>query len=106
MKKMQALINNAGHAGATTYEEMAQMMLDLTIESKFDATSVHGEMILRQLVRKPMNQQQRPNFERVIMPEDYVVLSVLTALKQNPSFSVSMSSSYLKYQLIQKNGNA
>jgi hypothetical protein len=101
MKKMQALINNAGHAGATTYEEMAQMMLDLTIESKFDATSVHGEMILRQLVRKPMNQQQRPNFERVIMPEDYVVLSVLTALKQNPSFSVSMSSSYLKYQLIQ-----
>lgn len=101
MKKMQALINNTKHAGAKTYEEMAQMMLDLTIESKFDATSVHGEMILRPLVRKATNQQLRPNFERVVMPEDYVVLSVLTALKQNPSFSVSLSSSYLKYQLIQ-----
>lgn len=101
MKKMQALINNANHAGATTYEEMAQMMLDLTIESHFDATSVHGEMILRQLVRKPINQHLRPNFERVVTPDDYVVLSVLTALKQNPSFSVSLSSSYLKYQLIQ-----
>lgn len=101
MKKMQALINNGQHAGATTYEEMAQMMLDLTIESRFDATSVHGEMILRQLVRKVNNQQKRPNFERLIMPEDYVLLSVGTALKQNPSFSVSMSSSYLKYQLNQ-----
>ena len=101
MKKMQALINNANHAGATTYEEMAQMMLDLTIESGFSATSVHGEVILRQLVRKPMNQQLRPNFERVVTSDDYVVLSVLTALKQNPSFSISLSSSYLKYQLIQ-----
>lgn len=101
MKKMQALINNSNHAGAKTYEEMAQMMLDLTIESHFDATSVHSEIILRQLVRKPINQQLRPNFERVITSDDYIVLSVLTALKQNPSFSVSLSSSYLKYQLIQ-----
>jgi hypothetical protein len=101
MKKMQALINNGKHAGATTYEEMAQMMLDLTIESGFDATAVHGEMILRQLVRRPINQQLRPNFERVVMPDDYVVLSVITALKQNPSFSVSLSASYLKYQFIQ-----
>lgn len=101
MKKMQALINNQNHAGANTYEEMAQMMLDLTIESHFDASAVHGEMILRQLIRNPINQQKRPNFERIVMPEDYVVLSVLTALKQNPSFSVSLSSSYLKYQLIQ-----
>lgn len=101
MKKMQALINNQNHAGASTYEEMAQMMLDLTIESHFDASAVHGEMILRQLIRRPMNQQKRPNFERIVMPGDYVVLSVLTALKQNPSFSVSLSSSYLKYQLIQ-----
>jgi hypothetical protein len=101
MKKIQALIHNQNHAGATTYEEMAQMMLDLTIESKIDATAVHGEMIIRQLIRKPMNQQKRPDFARVVMPEDYVMLSVLVALKQNPSFSVSMSASYLKYQLVQ-----
>lgn len=101
MKKMQALIHNQNHAGASTYEEMAQLMLDLTIESGFDATSVHGEVIIRQLIRKPINQQKRPNFERIVMEEDYTILSVLTALKQNPSFSVSFSSSYLKYQLIQ-----
>ena len=101
MKKIQALIHNQNHAGATSYEEMAQMMLDLAIESKIDATAVHGEMIIRQLIRKPMNQQLRPDFTRVIMPEDYTILSVLVALKQNPSFSVSMSASYLKYQLVQ-----
>jgi len=101
MKKIQALIHNQNHAGATTYEEMVQMMLDLTIESKIDAASVHGEMIIRQLVRRPMNQQLRPDFSRIVMPEDYVLLSVLVALKQNPSFTVSMSASYLKYQLVQ-----
>lgn len=101
MKKIQALIHNQNHAGATTYEEMAQMMLDLTIESKIDATAVHGELIIRQLIRKPLTQQKRPDFSRVIMPQDYVMLSVLVALKQNPSFSVSMSASYLKYQLVQ-----
>lgn len=101
MKKIQALIHNQNHAGATSYEEMSQMMLDLTIESKIDAVSVHGEMIIRQLIRKPMNQQKRPEFSRIVMPQDYVMLSVLVALKQNPSFSVSMSASYLKYQLVQ-----
>lgn len=101
MKKIQRLIHNQNHDGATTYEEMAQMMLDLTIESKIDATSVHGEMIIRQLIRKNVNEQQRPDFSRIIMPGDYKILSVLVALKQNPSFSVSMSASYLKYQLIQ-----
>ncbi len=101
MKKIQALIHNQNHAGATTYEEMAQMMIDLTIESKIDATAVHGEMIIRQLIRKPLNQRERPEFSRIIMPEDYTILSVLTALKQNESFSMSMSASYLKYQLLQ-----
>lgn len=101
MKKIQALIHNQNHAGATTYEEMAQMMLDLTIESKIDASAVHGEMIIRQLIRRPMAQQKRPDFSRIVMSQDYVMLSVLVALKQNPSFSVSMSASYLKYQLVQ-----
>jgi hypothetical protein len=101
MKKIQALIHNQNHAGATSYEEMAQMMLDLTIESKIDAAAVHGDMIIRQLIRRPMAQQRRPDFSRIVMPEDYVMLSVLVALKQNPSFSVSMSASYLKYQLVQ-----
>lgn len=101
MKKIQALIHNQNHAGATTYEEMAQMMLDLTIESKIDACSVHGEMIIRQLIRRNINQQKRPDFSCIVMPGDYTMLSVLVALKQNPSFSVSMSASYLKYQLVQ-----
>lgn len=101
MKKMKALIYNMNHAGANSLEEMAQMMLNLTIDSKFDAVSVHGEVIIRQLIRKTMSQQKRPEFSRIVMPEDYVILSVLTALKQNPSFSISMSSSFLKYQLIQ-----
>lgn len=101
MKKIQALIHNQNHAGASTYEEIAQMMLDLTIESKIDAAGVHGELIIRQLVRRAINQHKRPDFNRIVSPADYVVLSVLVALKQNPSFSVSMSASYLKYQLIQ-----
>lgn len=100
MKKMKSLIHNQKHAGAKTLDEMTQMMLDLTIASGFDATSVHGEIIVRQLIRKASNPMKRPEFSRVIMPGDYNLVSVLVALKQYPAFSVSFSSSYLKYQLV------
>lgn len=101
MKKMKLLIHNRYHGGAKTLEDMVQMMLDLTIASGFDAVSVHGEIVIRQLIRRIDNALHRPDFSRVIMPGDYTIMSVLTALKQNSSISVSMSSSYLKYQLVQ-----
>lgn len=101
MKKMKALIHNQKHAGAKTLEDMAQMMLDLTIASGFDAVSVHGEIIIRQLIRKANQPMRRPEFSRVIMAGDYILMSVLVALKQYPAFSVSFSSSYLKYQLVE-----
>lgn len=101
MKKMKLLIHNREHSGAKTLEDMVQMMLDLTIASGFDAVSVHGEIIIRQLIRRVDNALRRPDFSRIVMPGDYTIMSVLTALKQNPSISVSMSSSYLKYQLVQ-----
>jgi hypothetical protein len=103
MKKIQSLIFNANHAGARTLEDMVQMMLDLTIESKFSAASIHGETIIRQLIRSSRNILVRPTFSRIIMSEDYRILSVMVALKQNKSFSTSMSSSYLKFQLVQSN---
>lgn len=103
MKDIRQLIHNSNHLGYKTYEEMCQVMLDCIIKSKFAAMSVHGELIIRQLIRKSTNDTKRPDFSRLIMQQDYIVLSVLQALQKNPSITTAMSCSYLKKQLINNN---
>ena len=104
MKAIEKLINNKNHEGCSTYEEMCQKMLDLIIQSGLESTSVHGEMIIRNLIReKGGNGLNRPDFSRLIMSQDYEILTVKTALKRNPSITTSLSTPYLKYQLINMN---
>lgn len=100
MKTIQRVLNNKDHEGCSTYEELVNKMLDLLIASKLDATSVHAEMIIRQLVMSSQNVLKRPNFERIIMSQDYQLLTIMTALKKNPSITTSLATPYLKAQLI------
>lgn len=100
MKSIQQALNNDNHGGCSTYEELANMLLDLSIESELAAMSVHGEMMIRQLVVDAKNILKRPNFERIIMQRDYNLLTIQTALKKNPSITTSLSTPYLKAQLV------
>lgn len=100
MKSIQKVLNSKNHEGCNTYEDMVNKMIELLIASKIDATSVHSEMIIRELVRKKNNIIKRPDFHRVIMSQDYQLLSVNTALKENPAICTSLSTPYLKDQLV------
>ena len=100
MKSIQKVLNNSAHEGCSTYEEVVNKMLDLMIASKLDAMSVHAEMIIRQLVRRKTNILRRPDFNRIIMSQDYQLLTINTALKENPAVCTSLSTPYLKDQLV------
>ena len=100
MKSIQKVLNNKAHEGCNTYEEVVDKMLELMIASKLDAMSVHAEMIIRQLVRRKSNILKRPDFSRIIMTQDYQLLTIGTALKENPSICTSLSTPYLKDQLV------
>ena len=101
MKRIQRVLNNKDHDGCFTYEDLVNHMIDLLIASELDATSVHSEMIIRQLIKRVDNVLKRPNFERIIMTQDYQLLTVSTALKKNPSITTSLSTPYLKNQLVE-----
>ena len=100
MKAIQNALNKKQHEGCDSYEELVNKMIDLVIESRLDAMSIHAEMIIRQLVRKTTNILKRPDFSDLVMRKDYQLLTILSALKYNPSITTSMSTSYLKSQLI------
>lgn len=100
LRQLQALIDNKRHEGCFTYEDMIQRMLDLIIESQNRSMSVQGEIIIRQLLRRSDNVLKRPDFTRMVMPQDYQIMTINTALKKHPSITTSMATPYLKYQLI------
>lgn len=100
MKQIQKLLNNLAHEGCDSYEELVNKFLDLIIEAKLGAMGIHSEVILVNLIRKASNILKRPDFERVIMRKDYQILTVNTALKNNPSITTSLSTPFLKAQLI------
>lgn len=100
MKQIQKLLNNQAHEGCDSYEELVNKFLDLMIDARLGAMSVHAEVILVNMIRKASNVLQRPDFSKLIMRQDYQVLTVNTALKKNPSITTSLSTPFLKAQLI------
>lgn len=102
LKSITKLLDNKDHEDCYTYEAMVQKMLELLIRSNMQATLVHGEMIIRQLLRKKSNVLKRPNFSRIVTRNDYDILTVKTALRKNPSITTSISTNYLKKQLVEQ----
>ena len=100
MKSIQRIINNKDHEGCNTYQEVANKMLDLIIASKLDAMNIHAEMIIRELVRRKSNVLKRPDFSKIIMSKDYELMTINSALRKNPSITTSLSTPYLKHQLV------
>ena len=100
LKEIEKLISNKTHEGCDTYEDMVNKMIELLIEAGISAASVHGEMIVRQLIRRSDNKLKRPDFGKIVMRQDYEIMTVNTALKYSPSLSTSLNTAFLKYQLI------
>lgn len=95
------------HNGAETIDELAQMLLDLFIESNNPLDAVHGEMLIKPLIRDAYDVLKAPNFnvfkynekpkegmtakERKALHKDYQILTLSSALEKNPSVLIGLS---------------
>lgn len=85
------LLNRVDHEGCRTIDQMAQKLLDLMIESALHADSVHGEIMIRPIIRSKKNVLNRPNFGTYGSDDDYQILTIEAGLKRNPSPLISIS---------------
>lgn len=85
------LLNRSDRLGTKTIDEMNQKMLDLLIESKINVTAVHGELLIRPLIRSTEDILEVPNFRKYITNNDYQLLKVASALEKHPSVLIGLS---------------
>lgn len=96
---MYLLNNKTKRKGYETINKMAQRLLDLLIESKIKSDSVHGEVLIRPLVRSKKNILETPDFSKYDAIHNYEILTVEAALQKHPSVLVSLSFQDLGRQL-------
>ena len=84
------------------YEEMAQALIDILVESKIKASAVAAECIVNRLLRSTTNIYERPDFSRYDL-EDYEIYSVPKALEHNGSALLGISVQQLRRQLLNPN---
>lgn len=82
-----------------TVDKMAQRLLDLLIESKIHSDSVHGELLIRPLIRSSEDILEIPDFRKYDASEKYTILTIKGALQNHPSVLVSLSFQNLGQQL-------
>lgn len=91
------LTDNKEHLGVTTKEGMVQKFLELLNEGGIPINSVHIECIVRELIRKPDDIMQRPDFTEV--DPEYTILRVTDGIMNSPSITISLSFEKVKRQL-------
>lgn len=85
--------------GITNIHELAQVFLDLLIESKINVMSVHAEVMLAPLIRSIDDVLKRPNFKRYDAINDTQMLTISSALEKHSSVLIGLSSQFLGRQL-------
>jgi len=86
--------------GAKTIDDVCQKMAEYLMKAGINYDLVHAEMIIRALVRKKSNDLEFPDFTRNGNHEDYQIMRLNAALFRNPSPTVSISTGYLRKQLL------
>lgn len=86
--------------GITNIHELAQVFLDLLIESKINVMSVHAEVMLAPLIRSMDDILKRPDFKKYTAMADTQMLTISAALEKHPSVLIGLSSQFLGRQLI------
>jgi len=85
--------------GITNIHELAQVFLDLLIESKINVQSVHAEVMLAPLIRSIDDVLERPDFKRYDAIADTQMLTISSALEKHESVLIGLSSQFLGRQL-------
>lgn len=94
------LLDKDSHNGCSTVDEMAQRMVDLMIISKIDVMSVHGELLIKPLIRKGNDIIKFIDWGMYEAINNYQILTVTRALIYHPSPTISISFQDLGRQLV------
>lgn len=100
IKNINKLLNTNDKVGCKTLDEVVQMLARMKLEAGIKYDFVHGEMMIRELLRKKSNELEFPDWSFNGDWEDYQILRLNDALFKNPSPTVSLSYGYLRKQLL------
>ena len=100
LNNIEKLLNSNDRMGAKTIDDVCQRMAEYLMKAGINYDLVHAEMLIRALVRKKSNEMEFPDFTRNGDHEDYQILRLNASLFRNPSPTVSLSTGYLRKQLL------
>lgn len=101
--KIMSLLDTVGKRadlGITNIHDLAQVFLDLLIESKINVMSIQAEVMLAPLIRSVEDVLERPNFKKYDAINDIQMLTISSALEKHPSVLIGLSSQFLGRQLV------
>lgn len=86
--------------GITSIDTMIQTLIDLFTIAEIPSDAVHGEIIVRALVRNSNDILKRPNFFSYGVDKETRIMTIKSALRNHPSITVSLSFQELGKQLV------
>ena len=99
------LLDRKGHYDCVTIDQLVNKMSDLLIECGHKLSLVHAECVMRPIIRDIDNIMLQPHFDDIDKTEDYQILTISSALLNNPSLTVSLSFQDLGKQVVNPNTN-
>ena len=105
LKNIMKLLDRKGHYDCVTIDQLVNKMSDLLIECGHKLSLVHAECVMRPIIRDIDNIMLQPHFDDIDKTEDYQILTVSSALLNNPSLTVSLSFQDLGKQVVNPNTN-
>lgn len=97
LKDIENLINRKDSVAENTKDSIVQKLIDLCIEGKLEIQAVHLEVIIMNQIRSIRSMLRKPDWE--VENEDYNLVSLDKALKDNPSVVVSLLYQNLAWML-------
>ena len=100
LKLIMKLLDRKDHNGCTTIDELVNRMADLLIECGHESQLIHAETVMRSIIKSTDNILEQPKFNDPACSEDYQILTVSSALLNNPSLTVSLAFQDLGKQVV------
>lgn len=105
LKNIMRLLDRKDHYNCEDIDQLVNKMSDLLIECGHKLDLVHAECIIRTIIKDIDNVLIRPRFDNETKLHDYQILTVSSALLNNPSLTVSLSFQDLGKQVTNPNTN-
>jgi hypothetical protein len=97
LNEIRSLLESKDHLGEDTYHGVTARMNDLLIRNGIALDSVHVEVIIRNLIRDPVERGRRPDFSVESPP--YSVLRLADAIVRSDALAQSLSFENVTQQL-------